>query len=43
MEKMINKMTKRLLMEHRDYIYMAVMDKYEGSEQLVLGIGKGLA
>jgi hypothetical protein len=35
-------MMKMLLMKQRDIISVAVMDRYEGFEQLVLGIGKGL-
>jgi hypothetical protein len=40
---MTNKMMKILLMKQRDLISMAVMDRYECSHQLTLGIGKGLA
>jgi hypothetical protein len=36
------KMMKMLLMKQRDLISLAVMDRYEGSGQLALGIGKGL-
>jgi hypothetical protein len=36
-------MVKMLLMEQRDLIHMAVMNRYECSQQLALGISKGLA
>jgi hypothetical protein len=35
-------MMKMLLMKQRHLISLAVMDRYEGSGQLALGIGKGL-
>jgi hypothetical protein len=37
------KMMKMLLMKQRDLINMAVMDRYECSQQLAPKIGKGLA
>jgi hypothetical protein len=40
---MMEKMTKRLVMEQRDSIRMATMSKLVGFVQLAIGIGKGLA
>jgi hypothetical protein len=37
------KMMKMLLIKQRDLISVAVMDRYECSQQLALEIGKGLA
>jgi hypothetical protein len=40
---MMYKIMKMLLMKQRDLISVAVMDRYECSQQLALEIGKGLA